>query len=600
MNRVESETVLLRRVQYGYRPMEVQMSLPAPPKADVRWLVPKPEISGRLGPELVSLGCHIEGAAMPHPCLRDPWSAVLGTVKRSASRHPTPDAPTLVKFKNFVTQWLDENLTPLEADSDTSFENWLKNTNYPQWKKIELLDLYSSMDNACEDRNLLVNKCFIKQETYPEYKFPRGIYSRSDTAKCHIGPMVKLIEEEVYKNPHFIKHVPVAERPAYIMSLVHNPTCTDYLATDFTAFESQFTKELMHTTEIQMLKYMTHRLPDREKFWWILDNVMTGVNDCRFREFRMYVEATRMSGEMTTSLSNGFSNLMFFLFTARECGLKNVQGVVEGDDGLFSYDLPSNARIPDSSDFAKLGLTIKIEKHTKISNASFCGMVFDETEKIPLTDPLKALANLGWMDRRFLKAKNSKLRSLLRCKALSMKSQYPGCPILDAASSWVLRCTAGCQTERLFKSGVFGTYRSEKMAANLKGYARFDRLPNVGLSTRILMSEKYQVPVGVQLGLEQWFDAQNSLVPIPTHLFGDTLPTAWRENFDQFVSYLGCEPLPDKTPLIRLQPAIDLIRTQTLTKPKKTPSVPPDKVHLFQHTPVSTRFRESLVSLTRP
>lgn len=591
---------LLRRVQFGYRPMEVQISLPNPPKNDARWLAPKPEISGRLGPELVSLGCHIDGAAMPHPCLRDPWSAVLGTVKRSASRHPNPDATSMSKFTNFVADWLKENLTPLDSDSDSTFETWLKNTNYPLWKKIELLGLYESMDNACEDRNLLVNKCFIKQETYPEYKFPRGIYSRSDTAKCHIGPMVKLIEEEVYKNPHFIKHVPVAERPNFIMETVYNANCTDYLATDFTAFESQFVKELMQNTEIQMLKYMTARLPEREKFWWILDNVMTGMNDCRFKEFRMYIEATRMSGEMTTSLSNGFSNLMFFLFTARECGLTNIRGVVEGDDGLFSYDLPNGARIPESGDFAKLGLTIKIEKHTKISTASFCGMVFDETEQIPLTDPLKALSNLGWMDRRFLKARNSKLRSLLRCKALSMKSQYPGCPILDAAASWVLRCTAGCQTDRLIRSGVFGTYRTEKMVANIHGYSRFDRLPNVGFSTRLLMSEKYQVPVGVQLGLEQWFDTQTSLCPIPAHLFGDTLPEPWKDNFDRFVSYLGCEPLPDKTPLSNLQPAIDLIRTQTLTRPLKAPEVPKDKIHLFQHQPVSTKFKEDLMQLARP
>lgn len=502
----------------------------------------------------------------------------------------------MTKFKDFVRSWLTSNLTPLDSELDCSFPTWLQNTQYPRWKKIELLTLYESLDNACSDPKLWINNCFIKQETYVDFKYPRGIYSRSDTAKMHIGPIVKLIEEEVYKNPYFIKHVPVADRPKYIQDMVYNPNCLAYLATDYTAFESQFVKELMLDAEMQLLKYMTKNLPEYVKFEWILDNVMVGMNHCHFRKFKMYLEATRMSGEMTTSLSNGFSNLMFFLFTAQECGLKNVHGVIEGDDGLFSYDLPPGSHIPTTADFAKLGLTIKIEQHEKLSTASFCGMIFDEHEQIPITEPLRALSNLGWMDKRFLRARSSKLRSLLRCKALSMKSQYSACPILDAAASWILRCTAGCQTSRLMSSGVFGLYRFEQMQTNLKKYTRFDRDASTGLRTRILMAEKFGVDVSRQLSIEKWFDSQNSIKPIPAYIFGDAIPESWTKNFDKFVTYLGCSPIEDLTPPEALQPAFNLIRSQIVTKPPRRLRVPKTLVSFFQHQPIETEAREAIVS----
>jgi len=359
-------------------------------------------------------------------------------------------------------------------------------------------------------------------------------------------------------------------------------------------------KLLMAVAEVQLLKYMTQHHQDREKFWWLVDDVMSGVNDCRFKNFRMFVEATRMSGEMTTSLSNGFSNLMFFLFTASECGLKNIKGVVEGDDGLFSYDLPPGSHIPNERDFAKLGLTIKIERHAHLSTASFCGMVFDPVEQVPLTDPFKALSNLGWIDRRFTNAKSSKLRSLLRCKALSMKSQYPGCPILDAAASWVLRCTAGCQTKKLMASGIFGTYRTEQMKTNINGYARFERISDVGTASRQLMSDKYDVPVGTQLLLEQWFDTQTSLSPIPCALFGTSIPEAWKRNFEKFVTYNGCEPIPDFTPDSSMIRARDLISQQIVSRPPKRKAIPRKIRPLFQHSPIDTAVREALLSTTPP
>jgi len=572
-------------VLYGYRPVEVGLALPNAPKTDVLWILPKKKgCTPRTRPVAVSLGAHIDGAALPHPCGSDPWSTVLGTVKRSASRHPASDPQTLARFFQFVETWLSQNLQPLPEDSDTSFLHWLENTNYPLWKKNDLEKQYDALDNGFDDPQFLVNKCFVKNESYPEYKYPRGIYSRSDTAKMHIGPFVKLIEEEVYKNPYFIKHIPVDARPDYITANVQNANCPFYLATDYTAFESQFVKDIMVGTEIAMLKHMTQWLPDKEKFWWLLDNVLSGVNHCVFKGFRMFIEATRMSGEMTTSLSNGFSNLMFMLFTSEECGLKNVRGVVEGDDGLFSYDLPPGAHIPTSQDFARLGLTIKIETHEKLSTASFCGMVFDEEERIPLTDPIKAVAMLGWMDSRFTNSRSSKMLGLLRCKAMSMKSQYPGCPVLDAAASWILRCTKSHDIRGFLDNNTFGLYQTDRMRLNIGGRTRFDRIGTVGHATRSLMAEKFGISPQQQTSAERWFDAQTVIKPIPVWIFGETIPSVWKEYFDRFSCMNGTSPLADTTPEHMYLGAEALVSGNTTTKIPRSPMPPPEIRTMFNHS----------------
>lgn len=81
-----------------------------------------------------------------------------------------------------------------------------------------------------------------------------------------------------------------------------------------------------------------------------------------------------MSGDMCTSLGNGFSNKMKAEFLAYKAG-GTIDGFVEGDDGLFVTNFELR-----SSDYEKLGFTIKIEEIADPCEASFCGMIFGEDE----------------------------------------------------------------------------------------------------------------------------------------------------------------------------------------------------------------------------
>jgi len=471
----------------------------------------------------VSLGCELEGIALPHVDTSDPWTTLGGMGKRLAFRPPHPVKFKLRKLKRFVTRWCRRNLVPLDSACDTSFLTWLMNTPYTEARKSELQKLNDEILNDPEFilqttkgklKDLYVN-CFIKDETYDTYKHARGIYSRTDLFKILVGPIIKLIETEVFALPWFIKKIPVHLRPAKIMEMYS--TDAFYAATDYTSFEGHFSKSVMQSVECVMYDYMTQFLPQRDWFRGIFMHTIMNTNVCNFHYFFLEIQATRMSGEMNTSLGNGFSNLMIMLYVCYKRGIPECQvmGFVEGDDGIFRFCDKRN--VPTSKDFSDLGFTIKIEIHTNLSTASFCGIVFDETDCNNLTDPISALIGFGWSTRRYCRSKNKKHMELLRAKSYSMLYSYPGCPILRSLAEYGLRMTTGYHA--LFSPQ--NNYEREKMSV-IREYLFKTDSPlikiKVGIKSRILIFEKYGIPVETQLLFEEYLASLTKIQPLSKDL----------------------------------------------------------------------------------
>jgi hypothetical protein len=318
---------------------------------------------------------------------------LAGVRKRFGMKPPTPSRHELRKFRRFVRKWLRKNLRPLAHGLDTSVEAWLETTDYTAARKQELLDAWKA---CCEAGGIHAKKRytaitgFMKDEFYTEPKQARGINARADESKCRFGPIFKLIEKVVFARPEFIKKITVADRPQYIMDRLYRVGAR-YIATDYSSFEALFTREIMESCEFQLYEYMTTKLHGGKEWYEDVVKVLGGTNECRYKFFTVFLPATRMSGEMCTSLGNGFSNLMFMLYVCKQRGCRNVAGVVEGDDGLFVFV----GKAPRSEDFAKLGLIIKAEYHDQLETASFCGLVFDTDDRNNVTDIRKVLAGLG-------------------------------------------------------------------------------------------------------------------------------------------------------------------------------------------------------------
>lgn len=478
-----------------------------------------------------SLGCHFVGAANPHPDHTDKNSCLEGVKYRFCRQPPKPDLELMNEFGQFVDKWLRENLIPLDADSDCSVETWLNNTNYPKWRKEQLQNCYDRTNGILDPEDLKV-KSFIKDETYPSYKYPRAINSRTDSFKIRVGPIFKLIENVVYKLHWFIKHVPVDERCDVIKRDCYQDGAK-IIGTDYTAYEAIFIKLMMMSCEMKLYKYMTQNLPDQD-WYHIVESTLTGRNKCIFKMFTCYVDATRMSGEMCTSLGNGFTNLMVFLFTAHKLNLKSLKGKVEGDDGIFTF----YGEVPSTDWFAKLGLIIKIVEYEELSLGSFCGILCDSDDMINVTNPIDALLDFGWTSGKYSGASDKKLRMLLRAKSMSLAYQYPGCPILDALSKYGLRVTKG---EKFLLN--LDPYKTELFRTMFLKYGTEFPIKTPSLRTRLLVERLFKIPINQQLKFENYLDHKQDLSPIEFGDFLDLVNADQKHYYDNYLVDDRVDPL---------------------------------------------------------
>ena len=453
---------------------------------------------------MTSLGCHVQGAALPHSDNADPGTSEAGVRKRVFFRPPTADNQLVRGLRKFVRKYVRGNYQRLTPDTDLSVQTWLDGTDYPQWRKDELLELYGELSQE-ELSKLIKNKSFIKDECYGEFKHSRTINGREDASKIFIGPVIKQIESIVYQDPAFIKHVPVAKRPDYIKAL-YAPGDRVFVS-DYSSFESLFVKSLMISCEQELLKWMVSALPNRQELTQWMESTWTGENLLVFKHFTAKVPATRMSGDMITSLCNGFSNLMFVKYL---CHLKgsDCRGVVEGDDGLYYV----RGEPPTVTDFEGLGLKIKLAEIQAAEVGSFCGMIFDSDEGSIICDAMKQMAKFGWGSAQYRFSSVRKRMVLLRSKSLSLAYQYQGCPILTSLAKYGLRVTKGIRIDKYLENqrNVYQREVFREMPKDEKDIIWKD----VGVATRELYQRLYGVSVRDQVAIEKYLDDLDVLKPL--------------------------------------------------------------------------------------
>jgi len=482
---------------------------------------------------MVSLGPIVLGAAQPHPDNKCAKTMLDGFVKRIAAKLPDPKRRMLRELKLFVRRWCRRRLVPLSPDTDLSFETWITSKKYPESRKEELRKIHQSMVQGKLTSDMRKVKCFMKDETYADYKHGRGIFSRVDMFKCLFGPLCSAIEEQVYQQPEFIKHVPVAERPKYIeewLSSMSRFVC----ATDYTSFESSFSRELMDTIDKELFDYMTSKLDNaflRQVYLSLMDD-----NDCKFKFFTGVIEARRMSGEMNTSLSNGFANLMVMSFLCDFYGLGDLRMVVEGDDGLA---ITSTGKFPTAEQFAELGFKIKIELHSMKDRASFCGIIYHPDDNATVTDPFKVMVKFGWASSAYVRCGPKVHKKLLRSKSMSTLHQYPRMPILQSLSLYGLRMTRSFDVYNfILNDRSLSQYeREEKLQAcvdiTTSQILNWKTNNPIGMATRTLVEEMYGIPVETQLRIEEYLDGLTELEPLDLTRFCD-FPRPWTDYFMKY------------------------------------------------------------------
>lgn len=461
---------------------------------------------------------------MPHPEMSDPTTTQAGILKRFLREPPVPVKRghiSLEGLKMFARRWV-KRLTPLSSETDLTFETWLQDTSYPEWRKADLRRKWENCGGILKKKHFLV-KSFVKDEFYPEFKHARVINSRSDEFKCAFGPWIKAIENIVYQCPEFIKHIPVRDRPAYIESRLRM-IGAKYFWADFTAFESHFTPEILKEIEFILYEHMASKHPRWREFKKML-NVIAGSNHCVFKYFTLDCKGRRMSGEMNTSLGNGFVNLMLISYLF-ECYGEEISTVVEGDD--------SNTRFvknhPTVEDFAKLGFTVKCGVVENMEEMSFCGLVYDLNDKINVPDPYRALASFAWARSAYWRDRPNRLKTLLRVKALSYAHQYPGAPVVSAMAQAALFYTRSHDAAAFVeKDRHMGQWDRERF----KSFPKQVPIVETPMSTRLLCERVYGMTVEEQLNIEASFKRSGSLGLFDVDV---SFPSQWKDYYDRYAT----------------------------------------------------------------
>lgn len=344
-------------------------------------------------------------------------------------------------------------------------------------------------------------------ESYPCFKEARWINSRCDEFKVVAGPAIKAIEEMLYTNPHFIKHVPVPLRPEKVLGL--RQAGRRYFENDFKAFESLFTPELMDVLEIRLYKYCLRDYPE------LADQICAaarGRNNLSTRAgVFLSILAKRMSGDMWTSLGNGFSNLMLALFIADVLG-GELDGFVEGDDGLFATNFSLSAL-----DYSDLGFEVEIKELPDPTLGHFCGLTMSGSLEV-LKDPRRVLQTFGWTGS-FIGAGHQVMDQLLRSKALSLAYELPQCPIIGVLARQALDITEGIEA----RHDIDWYHRNDHFLEfiNRKTLSLPEFAPSV--DARNIVACAFGIPVETQVAVEKAieshdFDLVAQLLPAPSDM----------------------------------------------------------------------------------
>lgn len=519
---------------YGYRYDEFNKELP-PVQNDSTFTYLAPKLPNRRRAMMSTIGVCDPRAVPPHVDLNHPKTYLAGCQYRIAVKKPRPSRKLLRRMRLFARKWVKQ-FEPVSPDSDVSLEGWLKETNYPEWRKEELREAWE----ACDTRNVV--KSFGKDETYDEMKHLRTINSRSDYWKCYFGPTIKQVEKQIFKSAKFVKYVPVEDRFRYIYHRLWSPGGV-YDETDYSQFESHFINEVRDAIMGEVYKHMLQGHWNFDQFWSAYKEiVMQEGGQCILSKFfRSEGIEAEMSGEMDTSLNNGVTNCFLFDFFHFEAGNTNdeqnvdgnVRGVFEGDDGVTTH-VPNN---PVSGEVYKsAGFTIKMKTSKDIEHTDFCGVMGDADSFDCTTDPRSVIAGLGWTMSKYVGAKRSRQLELIRARGLSYLHQYRGSPIIQSAAQYCLRITKHIDMRRFIeKDRYMNNYDREQLLAAIAHYEKMTAVPPVSQGLRRVVESRFGISVHNQLAIESYLDSLQKLQYFDNEVIYDIMPTAYLDYASRYV-----------------------------------------------------------------
>jgi hypothetical protein len=437
----------------------------------------------------------------------DPSVLRAALAYRLFSEVPEPEVAILRRFGRYVRKQLARHVDCVDP---LDFDQYLAGTKYSLRIKDDLRRAHDSLGGGLPLIDALREYGpFVKAESYPMggdgvTKAPRAILAPSLTMKAFAGPFIKAIENEVYKLPWFAKHLTMDEKIQRVIGL--RDRFQHYYATDFSKFEASFSPQFQKLCENQLFRHALRNYPLVAN---LLCRVNAGKKILKARNgLRTHFVGRRCSGDLWTSLANGFSNLMLVSFAVSQTG-GDWDGIFEGDDGLFGTETPINESLLTS-----LGFVVKLEQVIDPCRASFCGLVFGPSLQV-IREPYRFLQKFGWTFS-YVHSNEKMMLRLLRAKALSAVYETPHCPIVGVLAREALLFTRG-YLPKWVEDG-FHEFPSDEVEI-----PRFEPTAD----TRLLFAELYGIDIDLQLCMEDLIRQRrmsdfSRLLDLPGANFGST------------------------------------------------------------------------------
>lgn len=366
------------------------------------------------------------------------------------------------------------------------------------------------MWNKCENpflKKYQVVKIHGKDEHYTKFAEVRGIYARHDVFKVLTGPVFAAIGKKMFKLQYFFKNIKHDQRIEYFLSRMMRPGIG--WETDHTSYEASFLY-MQFQIEFAFYKFCVSNFPEAMNIILHAESCIVGKNSCTNKFFCFVMWFRRQSGEMNTSLGNSYYNLVLGAFVAYLSGTSIQEYLdtvlVEGDDGAGVTPI-----VPDAKYYERLGHIVKLEHHDNPCHASFCGMVFDEDSKCVVVSPIEKILEFGWSKHQYFFARDSKHHELIKAKALSVLYSYGACPMIAEVGRKFLELTNSSDAHQVLKNSSLNSYERQKWTDIIDHEVCFQE---IDMKTRILVEQKYLIPIEVQLRFEQYIRNFTEVQPI--------------------------------------------------------------------------------------
>lgn len=442
-------------------------------------------------------------------------------IHRFGARLPECQQSRIDDFVRFARRFIRVSIRRATADQPVSFKHWAETSSKPQTFIARLAKLRA--ERATLKPRDLINKSFIKFESYDKPKFPRSINSYEDVTKAVLGPIFRVVDECLFELKYFVKHINPVERASYLEEVLGGRSV---VGTDFTSFESHHRREFAKLGCF-WISHILRGLPDYE---WARDLVcamILGENTCRFSHVEAKILETLMSGAVWTSSLNGALNMLLMTYLVQRTKHPNLssrelvrtvqsefRGVFEGDDGLCAGSV-------DPALVAEMGLKLKFKQFPDYTTASFCGIVKSSRSSTDiLTDPVKVICDFPVLEAPYRAFKETKQLGLLRAKAMSLYCLYRNTPIIGPYARAWLRRTRSIQVDTQAL-----TYHQKEVLDFNKKVKFWQKDPEITMESRLAMEEIF----GLDLAFQALFEEQIAL-------FGEGREHALPEH-DRFLVY---------------------------------------------------------------